>query len=295
MAADPYEIEIVNAPRARWVDLYHSLLRAPWWADFTLIAVAFVLSNVLFASVYWAIGGVANATLPQHYLFFSVQTMGTIGYGVMYPQTDAANVLVVLESIFGLILTALFTGLVFAKFSLVRARVRFASKTAFAPIDGKPTLMIRAGNLRSNNLVEARAHVGLVRTEVTQEGVTVYRMYDLKLTREMTQQFSRAWTLMHIVDDSSPLKGATPESLIKEEVEIIITLVGTDDASGQSVHARARYFATDIMFGHRHADMLSDVSPTKMRLDLKFFDVMVPTKPIDGFPFPAALPPAKVP
>src|SRR5947209_2678232 len=111
MAADPYEIEIVNAPRGRWVDLYHSLLRAPWWADFLMIAAVFVLSNGLFALGYRLTGGVANATQPQHYLFFSVQTMGTIGYGVMYPQTDAANVLVVLESIFGLILTALFTGL----------------------------------------------------------------------------------------------------------------------------------------------------------------------------------------
>ncbi|MFT3840634.1 MAG: ion channel [Myxococcaceae bacterium] len=286
-ASDPYEIEIVNAPPARWVDLYHQLLRAPWWVDFSLIAAVFVVSNALFALAYWTIGGVANVTAPQQYLYFSVQTMGTIGYGVMYPQTDAANVLVMLESIFGLILTAVFTGLVFAKFSLVRARVRFAGKVAFSPLDGKPTLQIRAGNLRSNNLVEARAHVGLVRTETTQEGVTVYRMYDLKLQREMTQQFSRAWTLTHVVDDSSPLRGATPESLVKEEVEMIITLVGTDDASGQSVHARARYFATDVVFGHRHADMLSDVSPTKMRLDLKYFDELVPTQPIDGFPYPA--------
>jgi inward rectifier potassium channel len=104
--------------------------------------------------------------------------------------------------------------------------------------------------------------------------------------REMTQLFSRSWTLMHVVDDASPLKGATPESLARDEVEIVLTQVGTDDASGQSVHARARYFAGDILFGHRHADMLSDLSPTKMRLDLKFFDVLEPTKPTENFPWP---------
>ncbi len=287
-SSDPYEIEIVNAPRAGLYDVYHLLLRAPWWADLLGIAGVFLGANALFALAYSALGGVANASRPADYFFFSVQTMGTIGYGVMYPQTTAANALVVAEAVFGLILVALFTGLIFAKFSVARARVRFAEKMTLAPVDGVPTLMMRAGNLRSNTLVEARVRVALVRTEKTREGTTVYRMYDLKLARDSTPLFTRAWTVMHSVDEASPLKGATPESLERDEVEVVVTLVGTDETSAQSVHARYRYFAGQIVFGARHADVLFDVSKERMRLDLARFDLLEPTAPVDGFPWPRA-------
>src|SRR4051812_36464003 len=97
--ADPYEVEVVNQPRGGTAsDLYHLLLTAPWWVDFAVIGLAFVIANVLFAGAFELIGGVANAHNPRDYFYFSVQTMGTIGYGVMAPTSDAANLLVVVEA-----------------------------------------------------------------------------------------------------------------------------------------------------------------------------------------------------
>src|SRR5207248_2904032 len=149
---------------------YHLLLRAPFWADFALIAAAFIVSNVMFATIFFFTDGVEHASSWPDCFFFSVQTMGTIGYGAMYPVSTAANVIVVIESIFGLILVAVSTGVVFAKVSIPRARVRFAAKLALTPMNGVPTLMLRCGNERSNQIVEARVRLAMVRTEHTEEG-----------------------------------------------------------------------------------------------------------------------------
>jgi inward rectifier potassium channel len=212
--------------------------------------------------------------------------MGTIGYGVMYPRSDAANLLVVVESIFGIILVALSTGLVFAKFSVPRGRVRFAPKLVVTPLDGVPTLMLRTGNLRANRIVEARIRVAMVRSERTREGMMLYRMYDLNLARDTTPLFTRAWTVMHALDAKSPMYGATPESLARDEIEFVVTLTGIDETSSQTVHGRMNYLAADVVFGARHADMLTDVSPSQMRLDLKYFDELVPTAHTPEFPYP---------
>jgi inward rectifier potassium channel len=283
---DPYDIEIVNAPPPRAFDLYHQLLKAPWWVDLVLIASTFVVSNLLFALAFWAVGGVANAQSFREYFFFSVQTMGTIGYGAMYPVGLWANVLVVIEAVFGLIMVAVFTGLVFAKFSVPKARVRFASRLAVSPVEGVPTLQLRCGNERANQLVEARVRLALVRTERTKEGTQMYRMYDLSLVRDTTPLFARSWNVMHRLVEGSPLHQATPESLEEWEAEIVVTLTGLDEHSSQLVHARYRYLASDVVFGARHADMLTDVSPTQMRLDLAKFDELLPTSRTDAFRYP---------
>ena len=120
----------------------------------------------------------------------------------------------------GLLVTAIVTGLMFAKFSVSNARIVFSEKAVITPMDGLPTLMFRLGNERSNQIVEAQLRVTLVRAEHTKEGTLFYRMYDLKLARERSQAFSRSWTALHVVDQRSPLFGATPESLAKEEVEL---------------------------------------------------------------------------
>lgn len=281
-----YEIEVVNKPRARMDDVYHRLLVAPWWVDFLLIGTVFIASNVAFAAVYEVTGGIENAHSAREHFYFSVQTMGTIGYGVMHPVTDLANTVVVVEAIFGMFFVALSTGLVFAKFSVPRGRVRFAQKLVVSPIDGVPTLMLRSGNQRDNRIVDARLRLVMVRTEKTKEGITLYRTYDLGLLRDSTPLFTRAWTVMHPLDAPSPLHGATPESLVRDEVEFVVTLTGLDETSSQNVHGRTIYLATDVVFGARHADMLSDVSPTKMRLDLLHFDRLIPTERTPGFPFP---------
>src|SRR6187455_2794993 len=148
-----YSIHVVGAPAPGLRDLYHALLRIPWWAAALVIMGSYLVLNALFAVLYLEVGGVANARpgSAADAFFFSVQTMGTIGYGNMYPQTAAANGLVVAESVAGLMVTALATGLVFVRFSQTRARLLFSSKIAIGLMDGVQTLMLRVGNERSGN------------------------------------------------------------------------------------------------------------------------------------------------
>lgn len=269
-------------------DLYHLLLRHRWSVTFAFIAAAFLFANALFATIYVFTGGVAHAR-PGSFadaFSFSVQTMGTIGYGVMYPETPLANALVAGESIVGLILVALFTGLVFAKFSRPTARIKFSVKATISPMNGVPTLTFRLGNARSNQIVSATVRATFVRTETTTEGKIFYRMLDLKLVRDCMPSLSRAWNPMHVIDADSPLRGATPESLAASEAELMVLVVGLDDTSMQQVHASYRYFAHEIVFGARHADVLTETPDGAMELDLRRFHELEPTVPTQDFPFP---------
>jgi inward rectifier potassium channel len=281
-------IRVIGVRAQPMRDFYHGFLRAPWWLTILVIVLGFLTVNALFALAYLVTKGIANAE-PGSFadaFFFSVQTMGTIGYGAMYPTSRMANVLVVAESVTSLIITALATGLVFAKFSRSDARVAFSREVAIGPMDGVPTLMIRVGNERSNQIAEAQLRVSMVRTEKTKEGMTFYRMYDLKLTRDRSPAFSRSWTVMHRIEGDSPLLAITPEALVAAEVELMVTVSGTDDTTMQLVHAKHTYYAHEVVFGARHADILSEEPNGQMVLDLTKFHDTVPTRPTPDFPYP---------
>jgi inward rectifier potassium channel len=270
--------EVVGAPPRTIRDAYHFLLAAPWWVDLALIAGAFLLANVVFALGYVAVGGVGNAR-PGSFadaFFFSIETMATIGYGEMFPASTTAHVLVSFEAVFGLVVTALATGLVFAKFSIVRPRVVFARKAVITPVDGVPTLMVRVGNQRGNFIAEVEVRLALMRTEISREGRTFYRMRDLTPVRSRAPAFSRGLTVMHTIDAGSPLAGATAESLRACDAELLVTLMGIDGTTGQYVHARCSYLDDEILFGHRYADVLSELPDGRMLLDLRHFNEVEP-------------------
>lgn len=293
-----YEFHIVGGKRPGLRDLYHGLLRVPWWAAMATIVGGYLALNVLFALLYLASDGIHGARGGSFAdaFFFSVQTMGTIGYGSMFPETQAANTLVVAESVTGLLATALATGLVFARFSLTRARVVFSTRVAIGPMDGVPTVMIRLGNeRRRNQIVDAHFRLTLSRTTRTAEGVTMYRTIDLPLVRSSAPVMTRSWTVQHRITEDSPLHGSTPESMLEEEAEISLALSGTDETSLQPIHARKLWFAREIIWGARLADVLSETADGNMLLDLRRFHDLEPTDPIPGFPYradEAALPPA---
>ena len=268
-------------------DLYHLWLRTTWPRAILLIATVYLAVNALFALMYLYVGGIANSRGDFFdSLFFSIETMGTIGYGEMTPATRAAHVVVMLESVTSLLLTALATGLVFAKFSLPMSRLVFSSKITISPMNGVPTLAFRIGNERSNIIAEARVRLGMVRTEITHEGVTMYRLQDLTLVRDTTQALARSWTVMHVIDASSPLHGMSPEALTQHEVEFFASVTGTDDTSLQPVHSRHRYFEADVAWGARHVDILSELPDGRLQMDVGKFDLVMPTAPAPDFPYP---------
>jgi inward rectifier potassium channel len=285
-----YQIKVVGHRPTPLRDFYHALLQMEWRWTFAIISAIYLVVNAMFALGYLLTGGLAHAE-PGSFadaFFFSVQTMGTIGYGAIYPETRLANVLVVAESLMGLLLTAMATGLAFAKFSLSRARVVFSRTVVITPMNGVPTLMVRIGNERGNMIVNAQFTVQLVRTERLAEGGTFYRSYDLKLVRERALSLTRSWSILHAIDRDSPLYGQTPELLQAQEAELHIMVLGTDDTTMQAVHARHVYYAPHVAFGMRFVDVLSETDDGNMLLDLGKFHDTLPTEPTTDFPYPKA-------
>jgi inward rectifier potassium channel len=283
-----YEIRVIGDRPTPLRDFYHALMRMPWPTTIATIASGFLLANALFALGFLATGGVAHARTGSFAdaFYFSVQTMGTIGYGAMYPESTAANLLTVGESIVGLTLTALVTGLVFAKFSRPSARILFTRQVVIRPMDGVPTLMLRVGNERGNRIVDAQLRATLTRTERTAEGETFYRTLDLHLTRPRALSLSRSWTVLHPIEAHSPLHGATPEMLVAWDAELHVMVVGLDDISMQTLHASHRYYVRDILWGARHVDIVSEMSDGSLVLDLRKFHDTEPTEPNEGFAYP---------
>ncbi len=240
-------------------DLYYFLMQARWSVVLCLFSASFLTLNAAFGLAYLAVGGVTNAR-PGNFadaFFFSVQTLGTIGYGGMVPASFAAHVLVTFESMVGMLALAMVTGLVFAKFSRPKARIVFSDVAIIAHRDGKPTLMFRVGNARANQLVEATLRVTLVRSERTTEGEPIRRLHDLSLVRSQSPAFVLTWTAMHVIDEKSALFNATAASLGAEGVEILVTFSAVDATLSQDIHARHSYIAAEIRWGHRFADVFS--------------------------------------
>lgn len=281
------ETVVVGSRPTPFRDLYHRFLRMRWDAALLAIFAFILLTNVVFGACFTATGGVAHMREGsfRDAFFFSVQTLGTIGYGAMYPVSDAANLLVTLESTLGTVLTAVVTGIVFAKFSLSTGRLSFSRAMTIAPMNGVPTLLFRIGNERGNTIMDALVRVVLIRTEVTVEGEKFYRMVDVPLARERTPSLTRTWSATHPIDGSSPLVGYTPERFIAEEIEFLVTVVGTDDTSLQPVHARQRYDGVDVLWGMRPTDLLHDDGAGTFTVDLRKFHDVVATPATESFPY----------
>jgi len=188
--------------------------------------------------------------------FFSVQTMMTIGYGTMSPATLYGHVLVAAEAFFGMLTTAVLTGLVFAKFARPTANVLFSDKLCVQRQDGVPTLVLRMANARGNRMVEASLGASVARTTVTAEGETFRRIIDLPLVRAHQPMFFVGWTAMHRIDEASPLFGVTREQLAAEDAEILAVLTGLDEDIGATLHARKAWGHDEIRWGKRFVDVV---------------------------------------
>ncbi|MCA1995508.1 MAG: ATP-sensitive inward rectifier potassium channel 10 [Coleofasciculus sp. S288] len=264
---------------SHWRDPYHLIITLDWPRFIGLTVVSYVAINALFALLYLLQADSIKNARPGSFLdafFFSVQTMATIGYGAMYPQTDYANLLVSLEALVGLMGVAMGTGLAFARFSRPTARVLFSRVAVIAPLNGIPTLMFRVANERRNQILEAQLGVSLLRNEITQEGEFMRRFYDLKLIRNQTRNFSLTWTAMHQIDESSPLYGETLESMTEAETDIVVTLIGFDETVAQTLHARHYYLTDEILWNMRFVDIFSTKSDGRRVIDYSRFHDVTP-------------------
>ena len=273
-------------PPRFWQDLYHLSMTIGWPAVFGVLATFFFTLNLLFASLYsLQSGSVANLNPPGFWgaFFFSIETSATVGFGDMHPQTLYGHAVASLEIFCSIVSIALITGVMFARFSRPRARIMFSEAAVVRPINGQPTLMLRAANARQNVILEASANLRLIRREVTMEGVEMRRIHDLRLVRQQQPMFMLGWILMHVIDESSPLWGATPELLAEQEAGLILTLNGVDETTSQPMQARQTYGADVIRWQMHYRDLLQVDEQGVAHMDFAHFH--------DVLPLPTAQPP----
>ena len=244
------------------LSLYHNLLTISWPRFFALIVAGYLGTNTIFALVYLACGpdslaGIAPSTVGGGFwraFFFSVETLATIGYGNVAPNGMAPHFVMTVESIVGLMSFALVTGILFARFSRPTAAVMFSSRAVVAPYRGVTAFMFRTTNARKNQLVELEAKVLLSYIDGTAR-----KYYQLSLERTRVVFFPMSWTIVHPVDEKSPMWGMTHEDLRRREAEFMILITGVDETFSQMVHARSSYKAEEIQFGHRFVNIYNPI------------------------------------
>jgi inward rectifier potassium channel len=246
-----------------WRDVngYLYLINMPWPGFFACVLVGYLVVNTLFALVYYALGptqlhgGAEASTNLAHFLnsfFFSAQTLTTVGYGSIAPRGTAANVVAALEAMTGLMGFALATGLLFGRVSRPSARIGYSERMLISPYLDGTSLQFRVVNKRANTLMELEAKVMLM----TVEGEPGQRKRDyrvLKLERHNVYFFPLTWTIVHPIDEHSPLYGKTAADLQGLQAEILILIKGFDDTFSQTVHSRYSYRYDEIAWGARFA------------------------------------------
>ena len=255
-------------------DLYHRALTLSWPRFLATASLIDLFANAVFALLYLAQPGSINAAVPGSFadaFFFSVQTFGTIGYGVMSPATTWANILMTVETLVGIMLVALTTGIMFARVSRPTARVLFSKVAVVTEHDGVPTLMIRMGNECQNQIVHAEVQMSLVRNEVNREGHAMRRFYDLTLERQHTPVFALSFLAMHRMTETSPLHGATHPDLVAQGAELVVTVTGMDETLGATVHARRSFLPAEIRFGYRYVDIFGVTPDGRAAIDYRRF------------------------
>ena len=242
---------------------YHYLLTTTWPRFLGLVVLFFLVTNAVFGTAFFACGpgqiaGSKAVRLGDQYLedfFFSVQTFATIGYGGMHPVGLAANVLVTLEALVGLLGFALATGILFARFSRPTAHILFSERAIIAPYRGISAFEFRVANVRRNEMIQVEAQVLLTRFKLDGSGNREF--LPLKLEREKVVFFPLSWTIVHPIDEASPLWGATPEDLEAWDAEFLVLFSGIDETFSQTVYTRSSYKHQEILWGARFLNLFN--------------------------------------
>src|SRR6267143_4134179 len=230
--AGQIEFVKVNTDAWRWRDVYRWLLGLRWPQFGVFVGTLYIALNLLFAALYGLQQDSIAGTTGGHWFFdcffFSVQTLATVGYGHMYPQTLYGHIVTTIEIMSGLFLLAVMAGLIFVRFSRPIARVAFSRSIVIAPLNGRPTLMVRIGNQRQHSMVEAEFRIMFSRDEPLLEGGDFRYFYNLKLQFDRLAIFPAALTLRHVIDENSPLFGSTPETLELSRAMLVVSVIGID-------------------------------------------------------------------
>jgi inward rectifier potassium channel len=260
----------INAAARDWRDSYHWILSLRWPAFIAVILLVYLIINLLFATAYTlggpCIGEMTPGSFPQA-LFFSIETLATVGYGHNYPANVYGHIVVSCEIIVAMFWFAVITGLIFVRFSRPTARILFSDSILIGNFDGRQSVMFRVANLRHTSMVEASFRLTFSRDERVQEGELVRRFYELKLFPERMISFPAALTIRHTIDERSPLHGETRESLEASDAFFLASTVSIETVMAASVQSQKDYSYEDIRWDERFVDMYNELEGGQLEVD----------------------------
>ncbi|HWZ60494.1 MAG TPA: ion channel [Gemmatimonadaceae bacterium] len=263
---------------------YQTLLTMSWPAFLSLFVAAFIATNAIFALAFYLLGPAALSApnlqpLGGRFMmafFFSIETFSTIGYGNILPNGLLTNLIVSAESAAGILFVALATGVIFARFSRPLLHLRFSDHAIMAPYRDGMALMFRVGNTRRSELVGLTATVTFARFQDC-DGEERMRAFDqLSLERSGVLFFPLTWTIVHPIDEHSPLHGLTQEDLVKAHAEFLVLVSATEETFSQLVHTRTSYTADEVRWGVKFGNIYTPPTPEGLvQVDLRRIDAVV--------------------
>jgi inward rectifier potassium channel len=261
-----------------WADISHRCMTASWPAFIAGAALVFIVFNTIFGFLYWlGDNPVSNVRHSDYidYLYFSIETLSTAGYGDMHPQTHYGHFIATIELFTGIFSMSVMTGLIFARFSRPRARLLFANNPVISRREEKRTLMVRIANERHNIIGNATARLWVLQNIVNGDGHALRRFTELSLEKNEHPALALTWTLFHVLDETSPLNELDADGMKAASVSLVVVVSGYDVVAAQTIHARKSYDHTDIRFNQRYADILEELEGSRVRIDYgRFHDTV---------------------
>jgi inward rectifier potassium channel len=282
-------IEIKGLPIWRRLNIYHSLLSMPIWKFLASILLFFVLINLIFASLYiWIgidhLGGMVAETESDKWgeaFFFSAQTFTTVGYGRINPIGFAASLTASLEALIGLMSFALATGLLYGRFARPRAFIKYSKNALFVPFKEGVALMYRMVPYTKNYLVNVEVKITLA-LRVEEDGQLKNKFFDLPLEIAKANTLTANWTLVHVINEKSPLFNFTKADIDSAQAEMLVFVQGFDESFSNTVISRASYSFEEFVYGAKFVPMFhpnEDNSSTVLHIE-KLDDYIAADLPI---------------
>tara|TARA_B100000508_G_scaffold11104_1_gene7848 strand:- start:22031 stop:22966 length:936 start_codon:yes stop_codon:yes gene_type:complete len=243
--------------------LFHSLINMSWLSFFLVMLLGYIVINVVFALTYLLIGiegitGASSSNGLQAFLdafFFSSQTLTTVGYGAMSPASKSIGMISAFESFIGLLGFALATGLLYGRFSKPKAKLLFSENALIAPYKNMKGLMIRVANQRDSQLINLKAKLAFSHIKKGEKG-DKREFFFLPLEMDVISLLATSWTIVHPIDEKSPLYGLGEEDLKQNDIEIMLFLEGYDETYAQNVHSRSSYKGSEVLVNKKFKKIL---------------------------------------
>jgi inward rectifier potassium channel len=246
------------------LSFYHVLISMPWWKFNLIVLACYLTVNMCFAGIYYLVGfeqlgGMIGTTTSDKFweaFFFSAQSLTTVGYGRLNPVGIGDSIVATIESMVGLLGFALATGLLYGRFSRPGAKILYSNHAVIAPYRDMTGFMIRIANKRKNELIEVEATLLMSFIENDASGREVRRFEFLNLELKRINVLNTTWTIVHPIDDTSPMHTLTPQDFKNKKVECLLMIKGFDESFSQTVYSRSSYRFDEIEYGAKFTPVI---------------------------------------